>query len=104
MSQDYIVLFEKTKEYHRFHATGIFTNFNKNMFSIDLFEESSPIMQKFIVDSAGTSRSEYAEDSDLVNYVHATMVISPENLPNIIDSLQNLYERYRQSKEPKTGE
>lgn len=97
MSDKYIVNFIKDKDYKRFYATGVLTNTNNQMCSIDLFEETTPLMTKFMVDSNGDATTE-SEGGNLINYIHATVLIAPDNIPRIIDSLKSMYERHLEMK------
>ncbi|ODA08741.1 hypothetical protein [Paenibacillus polymyxa] len=93
MGKEFKVKFVKDKDLKRFHTTGVLTSYSRNMFVIHLLEEVSPILQEFTIVDGSTSDMTL-EDGDAINYIHAALSIAPENLPNIIDSLQILYDNY----------
>ncbi|MEO3947611.1 hypothetical protein [Gorillibacterium sp. CAU 1737] len=85
--------FIKDKDYKRMHITGILSSVSSGMIQVDLYEETNPIMRKFFVNEEGKTESDFG-GHNLENYVHATIVVSPNNIPSIIASLQGVYDKY----------
>lgn len=100
---DFIVKFEKDNEYRRFLLTNIFTNLNRGMISLDMVEEVMPVLNRVIVHENGETSIERNENN-IVNLVHSTAVVHPENLPTLINSLQAVYDRYLAEKFPSGGD
>jgi len=92
-SGEYIVQFEKSEEYNRYHITGVLTSTSKDMFSITLFEETQPLISSIRL-KEDVEPEVILEKGNLINLIHASVVISPKNLPGIIKSLQDLYNTY----------
>lgn len=90
---DFVVYFNKDNNYRRFNISGILTSKTRGRISVDLYEETSPLMTKFIFRGDGTNDSENEEGS-LINIVHASALIDIESIPTIIDSLQKAYDRH----------
>lgn len=103
MLADFIVHFKKDEKYRRFNLTGILTRYARDVITVDLYEETTPLMTKFTVREGGENETEY-EHGDIINYIHASLVIAPEDLPNIITNLQQLYETYQEENSIKQSE
>lgn len=100
---DYVVNFIKDENYKRFNLSGILTKNSRGIYAIDLYEESIPLIKRFVVEDSGNTSTQH-EDGDLVNYIHASVTIDPNNLPGIISNLQKMYESYIEEKSPNSSE
>lgn len=98
---DYVVKFIKDERYRRFNVSGILTTTSRGICTLDLYEETVPLMTHFIIDENGNPNSEH-EDGNLINYIHATMAVLPQNIPNIINSLQTMYDKYIKEQDEKS--
>lgn len=93
-NKDLTIFFEKDKDYRRFVTTFVIGKFNRQLAVIDLIEEVEPFPKGFKMGQKIGDIETFPPDSDLVNLVHATISVPPEQLPVIIRSLQNLYDEH----------
>lgn len=91
--KDYIISFEKDKDYRRFLVNLVSTNYNRHMISLDLCEEIKTGVERYTIHPNG----DYAalrNESDIINLIHATINIHPDQVPVIIQQLQSIYDSY----------
>lgn len=89
-SDQYIVEFEKSKDYTVFSATNVFVNVHEEMFYLDFFLETVPFTKKFTFEADGTSHQD--DKPDLLNIVYATAGIPKDKIPALIELLSRTYE------------
>lgn len=93
MSDEFVVRFLKDKDYSRFNVHGILPSQRMDSVMVHLYEETMPMMTEFRVLPNGDSSYE-AEEGNVINYVHATVTIPMDRLPQIIEQLNNIYNQY----------
>lgn len=90
-SDQYIVEFQKTKDYQIFNSTNFLVNIYENTIYIDFFSETVPFAERFIFEPDGTFKEE--DKPDQKNIVHATAGIPLSKIPILINVLTKLYNR-----------
>ncbi|WP_028609236.1 hypothetical protein [Paenibacillus harenae] len=94
MESKFVITFEEDKEYRRFLVSHVMTRIHREMAVVDLVEEVIPNAKKFLFND-DNSFTRMEGESSLINHVHATISIQPDQLPFIIESLQKLYNDYK---------
>ena len=89
----FLISFDKSPNYNRFVVTHVMTKISRGFAAIELCEETLPPPDKFVIDT-NLQLETVENESNIINLIHATMIMHPEQLPQLIQALQNLYDNF----------
>lgn len=96
MNKDFVITFKHASDHKRFLTTHITTSIHRDMAIIDLCEEITPPPTKYIIQDE-SSFERIDNESNIINLIHATTSVHPEQIPGIINTLQILYDNYKKT-------